>query len=353
MRDLGLEGGCSAFAWETEDGKHLWGRNYDFDRLAQGTAVQVLPRGTAYGISQRETGRKRSRYACAGVGLFLEGTPILYEGMNEKGLMGGQLYFREHAVYQPQPAPGREAVQPPFLVTHLLAQCATVEEAAACLEELSLVDEPLLGTVPPLHWCFSDRTGEMAILEPGERGAVLYRSTLGVMTNSPGYPWHKTNLLNFAGLRDLDYPGASLGEEIPQCYSGSGAQGLPGDWSSPSRFVRLCYLRKFALRGKDEAQGVARLFRILESAAFPLGAVRVSHQSPVTQLDRDVLPYDFTVYSTVYCAESLGMYWTTYDNQTIRRLDFSRLLDAPRPQSFPLEEPLGFEEVRPVTGEGD
>ena len=81
--------------------------------------------------------------------------------------------------------------------------------------------------------------------------------------------------------------------------------------------------------------------------------MRVSHQSPVTQLDQDVLPYDFTVYSTVYCAESLGMYWTTYDNQTIRRLDFSRLLDASRPQSFPLEEPLGFEEVRPVTGEGD
>ena len=111
MRDLGLEGGCSAFAWETEDGKHLWGRNYDFDRLAQGTAAQVLPRGTEYAISQRETGRKRSRYACAGVGLFLEGTPILYEGMNEKGLMGGQLYFREHAVYQPQPAPGLGTAQ--------------------------------------------------------------------------------------------------------------------------------------------------------------------------------------------------------------------------------------------------
>ena len=106
--------------------------------------------------------------------------------------------------------------------------------------------------------------------------------------------------------------------------------------------MRLCYLRKFALRGKDEAQGVARLFRILESAAFPLGAVRVSHQSPVTQLDRDVLPYDFTVYSTVYCAESLGMYWTTYDNQTIRRLGLLRLLDAPRPQSFPWRNPWGL-----------
>ena len=40
--------GCSALSWHTGDGKHLWGRNYDFDRLAEGTRVTFLPRGTAY-----------------------------------------------------------------------------------------------------------------------------------------------------------------------------------------------------------------------------------------------------------------------------------------------------------------
>ena len=44
----GLEAGCSALTWHTGDGKHLWGRNYDFDRLAEGSGVFFFPRGTAY-----------------------------------------------------------------------------------------------------------------------------------------------------------------------------------------------------------------------------------------------------------------------------------------------------------------
>lgn len=31
-----LSFGCSSFSWETLDGKHLWGRNLDFNRLAKG-----------------------------------------------------------------------------------------------------------------------------------------------------------------------------------------------------------------------------------------------------------------------------------------------------------------------------
>ena len=42
------EAGCSALAWHTQDGRRLWGRNYDFDRLAQGSGMTFLPRGTVY-----------------------------------------------------------------------------------------------------------------------------------------------------------------------------------------------------------------------------------------------------------------------------------------------------------------
>ena len=95
------------------------------------------------------------------------------------------------------------------------------------------------------------------------------------MTNSPGYPWHKMNLLNYAGIRDLDYPSVDLdGESLEQCFSGSGAQGLPGDWSSPSRFVRLVFLKKYALPGKDEEEGVGRMFHLFQSAASLWGLIR-------------------------------------------------------------------------------
>ena len=257
--------------------------------------------------------------------------------------MGGQLYYRGFAHYGEGPAAGARPIQPPFLVLHLLAQCATVEEAVRCLEkELRLVPLPLLGTVPPLHWSFSDRTGESIVVEPDREGLHIYRNTLGVMTNSPGYPWHRLNLLNYAGLRDLDHPGTPLAKELEQCFSGSGAQGLPGDWSSPSRFVRLAFLRAFAPTGEGEASGVARMFRLLQSAAFPLGAVRVSHQSPVTELDTHTVPYDYTVYTSVCCAQSRRFYWTTYENQRIRYLELEPLLERPAPLQFPLYQTPDF-----------
>ena len=355
-RQLGLAAGCSALAWDSQEGFPLWGRNYDFDRLAQGSGMTFLPRGLHYFgvVSQEGTfAPNTAAYACAGVGLAFSPTPVLYEGINEKGLMGGQLYYRGFAQYQGG-SPGDSSLQPPFLVYHLLAQCATVEEAVHYLEkDLELKAIPMLGTVPPLHWSFRDRTGETIVVEPDRDGLHIYRRTLGVMTNSPSYPWHTQNLLNYAGIRDLDYPTVELeGAVLDQCFSGSGAQGLPGDWSSPSRFVRLAFLKKHALKGTGETQAVSRMFRLFQSAVFPLGMVRVSHQSPVTGLDKDILPFDFTVYTSVYCAQSTRAYWTTYENQRVRYVDLSTLKDRKEPFTLPLADQPDFQDCTPpLSGE--
>lgn len=341
------EAGCSALSWDSGDGCRLWGRNYDFDRLAQGSMVTFLPREQTYRtvVSPGREGEDRSaRYACLGTGLLLSPTPVLYEGVNEKGLMGGQLYYRTFACYREEATPGTVPLQPPFLVYHLLAQCATVEEAVACLEEkISLVDVPFLGTVPPLHWAFRDAGGETVVVEPDRDGLHIYRRTLGVMTNSPSYPWHRLNLLNYAGIQAEDRESPAFGDQGPaDCFSGSGAQGLPGDWSSPSRFVRLTFLKKYALPGRDEAEGVARMFRLLQSAAFPLGMVRVHHQSQATELDQQVIPFDYTVYTSIACAQSLRFYWTTYGNQRVRFAELGGLLERRAPLQFSLDDRPDF-----------
>lgn len=341
-------GGCSAVGWSTEDGKHLWARNLDFNRMAAGTAVTYLPRGT--GLASSEGVTEPSRYAAVGMGLLaVPGMPLLYEGVNEAGLMGGQLYYRGFARYEKEPRPGTTALQPPLVVGWLLGHCASVEEAARVLrEDVTLVARPLLGTVPPLHWSFSDRTGEVMVVESDEGGLHLYRNTVGVMTNSPSYAWHRLNLLNYAGVRDLDYDTVEVcGERLEQCFSGSGAQGLPGDWSSPSRFIRLAMLRQYAVRGRDEVQGAARLFRMLESAAFPLGMVRVSQPGGPTALDQDIQPWDYTLYTAVMCAETGRYSWTTYDNPAIRTVTLADLRDIFEPVQLPLEAETDLRTVFP------
>lgn len=341
---LAAQAGCSALSWVSEDGKHLWGRNLDFNRLAEGTQITFAPRGTQYYTcgcelehSAKPESKRSARYAAIGTGLlFPPAVPVLYEGVNEKGLMGGQLYYRGFAQYAPQGASGRLPLQPPFLVSHCLAQCASVEEVAELVQtQVTLVSVPLLGAVPPLHWSFSDRTGETIVIEPDEDGLHVYRNTIGVMTNSPGYPWHRTNLLTCAGLRDLDYGVVEYADDRQeQCFSGSGAQGLPGDWSSPSRFVRLAFLRKHAVKAEKEEEAVARMLHLFQSAAFPLGAVRVSEPGEPTALDAGVLPFDYTIYTAIYCAESLRVYWTTYENQRVQCADLHHLMHRTDPVQF-------------------
>lgn len=331
-------GGCSAFSWETADGKRLFGRNLDFNRLAEGTGVTYLPQKTkiyTYGTSLENTLREDTKtetaFAAVGIGTLLLGsTPALYEGINEKGLMGAQLYYRGFAHFEEKEQRGRRPVQPPFLVTYLLGSCGSVSEAVRELEErICLSGRPMLGMVPTLHWIFSDRSGETVIAEPDRDGLHIYRNTMGVMTNSPGYPWHRTNLLNYAGLRELDYDALSInGDMLPQCFSGSGMRGLPGDWSSPSRFVRLSFLKQFCEKGNSEAEGVARMFRIFAGVAFPLGMVKVSEPGTVTEYDRGVTEFDYTVYTCVMCAESLRFYWLTYENSRIRYVDLNELMEG-------------------------
>lgn len=341
-------------SWRTQDGRQLLGRNFDYDRIAPGSRVTYVPRGTAYACCTDAAGaaasgtQQRARYAALGTGLLaLPASPILYEGVNDQGLMGGQLYYREFARYAGAPLPGTCPLQPPLAVYHLLAQCATVRQAAQLLEnEHTLVGAPLFGAVPPLHWMFCDRTGESLIVEPDRDGLHLYPSRLGVMTNSPPYPWHRLHLLNFSGVQNADRtPDIWADENLPDCFSGTGAQGLPGDWSSPSRFVRLCFLKKYAVPGRDEAEGVVRLFRLLQSAAFPLGLVRVSQPGQPSDLDRGTGCFDYTLYSAVLCAQSGRMYWNTYDNPRIRCADLSRLAGSAGPVQFPLDTPAGFEQV--------
>lgn len=323
--------------WDTMDGLHLWGRNFDFNRIAEGSKVTYIPRGKEfYGCGTSIEGnlvkqsKVTSRYGAVGTGsLLIPSTPVLYEGINEKGLMGGQLYYREFAHFPSETKEGTIPVEAAFAVTYLLTQCASVEEVAEAVQKkITIIDMPVLGTVPTIHWAFSDRTGETVILEPDETGWSIYRDSMGVMTNSPSYSWHRINLLNYFHIRNLDYNEMEVnGESLKQCFSGNGAQGLPGDCSSPSRFIRLSFLKKYAVKGKNEVEGIVKLFHLFQNVAFPLGMVEITEDTGEGGYNEGIVPYDYTVYTSAMCSESLKFYWISYENQRVQCVDLKNLLE--------------------------
>ena len=47
---------------------------------------------------------------------------------------------------------------------------------------------------------------------------------------------------------------------------------------------------------------------------------------PPARLDSGILPFDYTVYSVVLCAESRRLYWTTWDNLRVQCVEMAPLL---------------------------
>lgn len=350
-----MEAGCSAFLWETLEGEHLFARNYDFNRVASDTSVIFVPRNYSYYSvgaklegSLKVENQRTTKYAIMGIGtMVLEPTPALYEGMNEKGLCGAQLYYRELAHFKMEVEDNKYPLQPPFLVMHALASCKNVQEVKELLQnKASLVGIPLLGTVPTIHFIFGDKEGNNLIVEPDQDGLKFYENTLGVLTNSPSYAWHQYNLLNYVHLRDLDYDTLTIEKTaLKQHFSGSGMLGLPGDFTSPSRFVRLAFFKKYAQKGQKELEGVNYLFRLMQNVSFPLGLVRVSEPGKATSKDEGVVAFDYTLYTSVMCLDTLHFYWTTYDNNVLRKVDFKKYLENKTILTFPLQNEVGFVEV--------
>ena len=84
------------------------------------------------------------------------------------------------------------------LVSWILGNFSTVDEAMKAIKKIHIVPiDPRASTV---HWRMADITGKQIVLEIVDGQPNFYENTLGVLTNSPGFEWHMTNLNNYINL---------------------------------------------------------------------------------------------------------------------------------------------------------
>ena len=85
-----------------------------------------------------------------------------------------------------------------------------------------------------------------------------------------------------------------------------GALGLPGDFSSQSRFVRAAFVKLNSVSDWSEEQSVSQFFHILGTVEQPRGCCRLEEGK-----------YERTIYTSC-CNTDRGIYYyTTYDNHQI------------------------------------
>ncbi len=274
---------------------HLFGRTLDFE-TSYGEQITVTPRG--YTLHFRYLPPKVRHYALIGMTTTAAETPLYYDAMNEKGLCMAGLLFSHSAVYQP-PAHGAENVASFELIPYVLGQCKNVAEARALLAAVRVVDTPYSAALPasPLHWMIADKE-DCLVAEPVADGLRLYDNPAEVLANEPPFPlqWH--HLQNFQALSPAP-PKNALAPHLPlSVYSrGMGALGLPGDLSSPSRFVRAAYHRYHAAPADEDPHGLHQFFHILETVSVPRGSVL---------LENGAAPY--TLYASC-CQPAKGRYY--------------------------------------------
>lgn len=313
---------CTAVSFLKDD--HYFGRNLDLE-YSYIEMIAITPRN--YPFSFRKMNTINAHYAMIGMAYVQDGYPLYYEATNEKGLSMAALNFPENADYKPF-SDEKDNIAPFEFIPWVLAQCASVEEAHVLLENLSLWNEPFSPDLPlsPLHWMISDKTSSI-VVESVEDGLKIYANPVGVLTNNPTFDMQLFHLNNYMNLSN-DPPHNHFSDvlSLEKYSNGMGALGMPGDWSSQSRFVRAAFVKLNSVCGEAEAEKVNQFFHILESVSFQRGCV---------EMEKDV--YEITLYSCCCNTDKGIYYYRTYENSQITAVDmYHENLDTQKVICYPL-----------------
>ncbi|KNZ40309.1 choloylglycine hydrolase family protein [Acetobacterium bakii] len=324
---------CTSLTLTTKDHLNLLARTMDFAFVLEPELIFV-PRKYPF-VFEMDASSHSVTYALMGIGQQQDNTYAFTDGVNEAGLACATLYFPGYAHYSEGIIADKTNLASYEVVGWLLANFATIDEVKEAVSQLNIVNAPakLFGVVTPLHWIVTDKSGAAIVIEPMESGLVVYDNPLGVMSNSPDFNWHMTNIRNYIGINPFKIEALKLnGLTFAPFGNGARTIGLPGDYTPPSRFIRALFGKEAINELDNEDEGIKAAFHILASVDIPKGSV-------IT--DEGV---DYTQYTACMVCNTGTYYIKTYDNnQIIRACLFNEDLnaDAPKVRLIPQTQQYG------------
>jgi len=320
---------CTAITFSSKD--FYFGRTLDHEQT-YGEEVVISPRNHPLPFRQLPTFEQH--YAIIGIAHVAEGYPLYYDAANEKGVCMAGLNFPGYAHYG-NCLDQKKNVASFELIPWVLGQCSSIRDVQELLQGLQLTGISFSQKYPatPLHWMVADRT-QCLVIEPLESGLQVYDNPVGVLTNNPPFDDQMFQLCNYMHLSPQP-PHNHFSQTVHlKPYSrGMGAIGLPGDFSSQSRFARAAFIKLNSICSEHES--LSQFFHILASVNVARGCCRLTD---------DVC--EITQYTSC-CNASKGIYYyTTYANRRIAAVDMHlEALDGKELSRFPL---IHGEDVRMI-----
>ncbi len=291
--------------------------------------VMMIPRGyarTGTTPDGKEGLKWKAKYASAGANGV--GLPVLFDGLNEKGLAAGMFYFPTSAGYMPYTAADAGKTIAQWEVgSWILENFASVEEVKANIGNIVVpaVVFSGWGFAPEAHYIVHDASGKSIVIEYVGGKLNVHDNPLGVLTNSPTFDWHMTNLRNYLNFSMSNAPPVQLGSvKLLPTGQGSGMLGLPGDFTPPSRFVRAVAFSQSVFKPKTGDDAVLEAFHVLNQFDIPKGAAR-EHEKD----EHGNILADYTIWTSANDLKAKRFYFRTFENSQIRVVDLMKMnLDA-------------------------
>jgi penicillin V acylase-like amidase (Ntn superfamily) len=126
--------------------------------------------------------------------------------------------------------------------------------------------------IAPLHFALYDKAGGAIVIEFTNGKTEVYDNPVRVMTNDPPFPWHLTNMNNYAYLTNIDKNSGQFNNlKVAATDSGSAQAGLPGIETSVGRFVKAAYFSNFVDKAKTPDQALITLGHVMNNFDRPKG----------------------------------------------------------------------------------
>jgi choloylglycine hydrolase len=333
---------CTSIRIKTTDGLVFYARTMEGE-LDFHSTVAIVPKGTEFQGTLPNGDQKglawKTRYGFVGMSTF--GLPLLSDGMNEAGLAVGNLMFPDFAGYQSfDPKQADHTLAQYEVVTWILGNFATVDEVREAIKGVRVCEGPEQQAIKlELHFVVHDATGKCLVIEYVNGELHVYDNPIGVMTNSPTFDWHLINLRNHINISATNVKPLEIdGLKETGLGQGSGMLGLPGDYTPPSRFVRMVALVTSAVPATGPEAGLNQAMTIIDNADIVRGAIRDTRNGKTG--------YDITYWSVVSDLARKRYYFRTYDNKEWRYVDVAKALaDAKSIKSVKIDTTPNYREV--------
>lgn len=310
---------CTGISLSSADGSRVVARTVEWSGSAMENGWVVVPRGyrqQSFTPDGKDGLAFSSKYGY--VGIYTEYEPFVVEGMNETGLSAGLFFFPGYGEYADyDPFSKDVTICDMQLVSWILSSFGSIDELKQALGSVDVVT--LDHKIGAVHWRITQPDGKMAVLEIVAGVPHFYDNPIGVLTNSPGFNWHLTNLGNYVNLHPGVAPDRKLTESftVKPLSGNSGMLGLPGDYTSPSRFVRAAFFQATAPVLERGEQTVMQCFHILNNFDIPIG-IQYEGNTP----EGLVSATQFTAASDL---KSRRFYYRTACNSNVRCIDLGEI----------------------------